>query len=832
MPKLVITDNEGSRTIALDREIKAGRLADNEVQLKVPEASRHHCRFFAEGATWFVEDMGSSNGTLVNGRKVSKFELQDGDLISVGAVTMRFLETAATAEEKGLPVAGGWGDDEISLETEVFLILGASGREGEVVKIKGDKLTVGRRAKNDLVINDASVSQDHAELTKSAAGWTVRDKGSSNGTFIDGAKVDEAALSPGDVVSFGEVPATFGTGDPKEFAAPQIAVVERAQTEILQGASAFSDPTFEIHDVAERKSPLASILAILLLVGLAGGFAWLYINRGKLAGGSGENSGRVVQVAANMVPQKFSSFEPREIDLSGEDDSGWHKEDAVDTSSSGDTSDPVHTGEQAWSIARREADKPPTWVFLSGSQELDIAVSSGGTYALSAWVWADSAKAMPGIAVSWIEPLSNGDVREVSREVVPAAPPLKTWTEVSGIVEAPQGASRVRVGVVVAGTGEVVFDDIVLVAAAEPSGRGASAQNFRGWVTSGGALRIFHFTRPVSDGIGFWKPAGGGFSAPWESFVPKPAASGSAGTIRDAGADVAITLATSDHAFDAKWTLTGPAADFSFLIPLPGSAETINVTLLGNDRARRMRAAFEKQEAQGVIIGDQGDRVRLRFLDGEMKPQATVLDVVIDGARAFLKVDRGDRTTVALRCELSFDAETAEAQQRLAAAQEAANKRRFGEAMTTYEDVLARFPFDETIEKQAAAALEKLSSDGRASIRTLSARVDDAKFFRTAKIDDALLADLEADAARYTNTNLHAEVKLKLDELVAERKRSAAEKHDAEAKAAMDRATDYLEMKVGRREVAVALLEMVVTRYPGTEWAEQAQRLLDQLKSK
>src|SRR5262245_51223204 len=107
MPKLVITDNEGSRTLALEREVKAGRLAENEIHLKVPEASRHHCRFFEEKGSWFVEDMGSSNGTLVNGRKVSKFELQDGDLISVGAVTMRFLDSAPTAEEKG--TAAAWG---------------------------------------------------------------------------------------------------------------------------------------------------------------------------------------------------------------------------------------------------------------------------------------------------------------------------------------------------------------------------------------------------------------------------------------------------------------------------------------------------------------------------------------------------------------------------------------------------------------------------------------------------------------------------------------------------------------------------------------------------
>src|SRR5262245_41702601 len=355
MPKLVITDSEGSRTLALDREVKAGRLAENEVQLKVPEASRHHCRFFEEKSNWFVEDMGSSNGTLVNGRKVSKFELQDGDLISVGAVTMRFLDSAPTAEETG--AAGrGWGDDEISLEAETFLVLGAPGRIGEIVKIKGDRLTVGRKGKHDLVLSDPSVSQDHAEIKKTASGWVVRDLGSSNGTFVEGKKVSEAPLPSGSVVTFGEIAATFGTGDSAEFGPPEAAVAPtRAATQILDTESAFADPTFALSEVPEKKSVLPSVLAILLLLGLMGGAAWLYINRAKLSGEQAGTTGPV-NVANNLIPRHFWSFEAHDPGPAGDENGGWHKDDAIDTASAGEVPSPVHSGDQAWSIARQDSD--------------------------------------------------------------------------------------------------------------------------------------------------------------------------------------------------------------------------------------------------------------------------------------------------------------------------------------------------------------------------------------------------------------------------------------------------------------------------------------------
>src|ERR1700733_6931920 len=70
----------------------------------------------------------------------------------------------------------------------------------------GTLLVVGRALTSDIPVFDPTISRRHAEVVCGEEGVEVRDLGSSNGTFVNGAKVETARLSPGDVVSFGKVP--------------------------------------------------------------------------------------------------------------------------------------------------------------------------------------------------------------------------------------------------------------------------------------------------------------------------------------------------------------------------------------------------------------------------------------------------------------------------------------------------------------------------------------------------------------------------------------------------------------------------------------------------
>jgi len=72
------------------------------------------------------------------------------------------------------------------------------------------KTSIGRNHEGELVVLASSVSREHAELKKTDAGWTVRDLGSRNGTFVDGARVQGRVPLPGrHAVKIGDVAMWF-----------------------------------------------------------------------------------------------------------------------------------------------------------------------------------------------------------------------------------------------------------------------------------------------------------------------------------------------------------------------------------------------------------------------------------------------------------------------------------------------------------------------------------------------------------------------------------------------------------------------------------------------
>ncbi|GAA3867740.1 DUF1707 and FHA domain-containing protein [Streptomyces sedi] len=67
-------------------------------------------------------------------------------------------------------------------------------------------LAIGRAAGSGLRLNDSSVSRYHAQLRGTPTGWTLRDLGSANGTWVNGRRVaDNVPVRPGDQVRFGAV---------------------------------------------------------------------------------------------------------------------------------------------------------------------------------------------------------------------------------------------------------------------------------------------------------------------------------------------------------------------------------------------------------------------------------------------------------------------------------------------------------------------------------------------------------------------------------------------------------------------------------------------------
>ena len=73
---------------------------------------------------------------------------------------------------------------------------------GDVIPLFKQSLLVGRRESCDIRLRFANVSAHHCELTLRGGYWYVRDLGSSNGTKVNGVRVQERLIAPGDLVTF------------------------------------------------------------------------------------------------------------------------------------------------------------------------------------------------------------------------------------------------------------------------------------------------------------------------------------------------------------------------------------------------------------------------------------------------------------------------------------------------------------------------------------------------------------------------------------------------------------------------------------------------------
>lgn len=89
---LLSPDGDAVRHFPLDEpSITLGRRSSNDISLPDLKLSRQHARFEGRGASWYLTDLHSTNGTRLNGRAViDRSELHPGDIIELGLQRLRF----------------------------------------------------------------------------------------------------------------------------------------------------------------------------------------------------------------------------------------------------------------------------------------------------------------------------------------------------------------------------------------------------------------------------------------------------------------------------------------------------------------------------------------------------------------------------------------------------------------------------------------------------------------------------------------------------------------------------------------------------------------------
>lgn len=89
------------------------------------------------------------------------------------------------------------------------LIVRSGSQAGQRFLLKNDLTRLGRHPDSEISLDDITVSRRHAEIERTATGYVVRDAGSLNGTYVNNARIDEAALRQGDELQVGKFRLVF-----------------------------------------------------------------------------------------------------------------------------------------------------------------------------------------------------------------------------------------------------------------------------------------------------------------------------------------------------------------------------------------------------------------------------------------------------------------------------------------------------------------------------------------------------------------------------------------------------------------------------------------------
>lgn len=154
--------------------VTVGTSRENTLQVKGDHVSRSHTVFFQTTDGWDMYDLGSTNGTFVNGERVYFAHVVDSDEITLGrsfVIEGRQLTTALRKNERG--------------------------------NISGEFLRIGKAEQNDLILSDPHVSRYHAFIRKTDVGFFVYDAGSTNGLFLNGVRINNTQFTKTDLLGFG-----------------------------------------------------------------------------------------------------------------------------------------------------------------------------------------------------------------------------------------------------------------------------------------------------------------------------------------------------------------------------------------------------------------------------------------------------------------------------------------------------------------------------------------------------------------------------------------------------------------------------------------------------
>jgi pSer/pThr/pTyr-binding forkhead associated (FHA) protein len=226
MPRLtLLLERKPLQVYDLDQDvIRIGRSAGLEIVIDNVSVSRRQAEIWQDGGTWKIADLGSENGTLLNGQRLTEPQpLRPGDEISFGKYSLFF---ERTFDEPGprntpAPAASPEEDRTFQLRPEDLQRLqraAALKRRAQIEwRVKDQRGThyidaggaiVGRSALCDLQVPAGGPPQ-HLVIMRGPSGFEIRNLSRWYRMRVNGEVTTRAALKSGDVIEVGFLRLTF-----------------------------------------------------------------------------------------------------------------------------------------------------------------------------------------------------------------------------------------------------------------------------------------------------------------------------------------------------------------------------------------------------------------------------------------------------------------------------------------------------------------------------------------------------------------------------------------------------------------------------------------------
>jgi len=214
-PKLIVKlKNRPLKTYNFTgKQITIGRLPENDIAIDNLSVSRKHAVIHSVRSGYVLRDLGSKNGTLLNGEKIEHGELKGGETITIGKYDIAFQiitgeESSTDTLDQTVIIPGyhsktGLGENSQAIEQEAASPRLYRRSEQEEYTIEGDNFVIGKGRESDIRLKGLFFTpRVQVNIRKKGSDWIMEASGKKN-VRVNGEKMEEKVLQEEDLIAIG-----------------------------------------------------------------------------------------------------------------------------------------------------------------------------------------------------------------------------------------------------------------------------------------------------------------------------------------------------------------------------------------------------------------------------------------------------------------------------------------------------------------------------------------------------------------------------------------------------------------------------------------------------